>query len=403
MLKQAVILVGGLGTRLGDRTRFVPKPLLDVGSRPFLDYLLDELSRYSTIKEILLLAGHRAESVVEGYHGKRWRGASLTVISEPSSCGTGGALKHAASRLHEQFLLLNGDSYFDFNLLDLAAQAMRSRSICHMALKRDMAGDRYGRVLLENKRVRGFLVAGAQPSGPINTGIYCVDREIIEYIDDMPSSLEQQVFPRLIAEGQLEAKLYDGFFIDIGVPEDLERARRELPNRVKRPAVFFDRDGVLNIDKAYVHRIEDFEWVTGAREAIKLCNDRGYYAFVVTNQSGIARGYYRVDDVHRLHDWMSGDLATVGAHIDDYQYCPYHEEGTVEAYRRVSDRRKPAPGMLLDCMKAWPVRTEGSLLVGDNGRDVEAAVAAGISGHLYQGGDVAAFLRTLLDARSNAG
>ncbi|MCK1594672.1 HAD-IIIA family hydrolase [Bradyrhizobium sp. 164] len=403
MLKQAAILVGGLGTRLGDRTRFVPKPLLDVGARPFLDYILDELSRYPTIEEILLLAGHRAESVVEGYHGKRWRGASLTVVSEPWPCGTGGALKHAASRLHGRFFVLNGDSYFDVNLLDLAAQSARSRSICHIALKRDMAGDRYGRVLLDHKRVKSFLAAGAQPSGPINTGIYCVDREIVEYIDEMPCSLEQQIFPRLIAEERLEANLYDGFFIDIGVPDDFERAQSELPKRLRRPAVFFDRDGVLNIDKAYVHRIEDFEWVNGAREAIKLCNDRGYYAFVVTNQSGIARGYYGVDDVHRLHDWMTGELAAIGAHIDEYQYCPYHEEGTVEAYRRVSDRRKPAPGMILDCMKAWPVRAEGSLLIGDNCRDVEAAVAAGISGHLYQGGDLAAFLRPLLEAGSNTG
>ncbi|WP_247485297.1 MULTISPECIES: HAD-IIIA family hydrolase [unclassified Bradyrhizobium] len=398
MIRQAAILVGGLGTRLGERTRLVPKPLLEVGGRPFLDYLLDELTRYPTIHDIVLLAGHRAEVVLEAYHGKRWRGASVTVVCEPSPSGTGGALKHAAAVLQDRFFLLNGDSWFDFNLLDLAVRAETSSAIVHMALKRDQAGDRYGRVRLEGNTVKSFLTAGAEPSGPINTGVYCVDRKIFGSIDEMPCSLEQQVFPRLVAEGHLVANLYDGFFIDIGIPADFGRVQSELPNRLNRPAVFFDRDGVLNVDKGYVHRVEDFEWVIGAREAIKLCNDLGYYAFVVTNQSGVARGYYGVDDVHRLHDWMNGELAVVGAHIDDYQYCPYHEEGTVEAFRRASDRRKPAPGMILDCMKAWPVRKEGSLLVGDNSRDVEAAHAAGLPGHLYREGDLAMFLRPLISS-----
>ncbi|MCS3495025.1 D-glycero-D-manno-heptose 1,7-bisphosphate phosphatase [Bradyrhizobium japonicum] len=183
-------------------------------------------------------------------------------------------------------------------------------------------------------------------------------------------------------------------------PADPGHVGSQLADRRRRPAVFFDRDGVLNVDKDYVHRIDDFEWMEGAREAVKLCNDLGYYVFVVTNQSGVARGYFSVDDIHRLHDWMNSELGAIGAHIDDFQYCPYHEEGTVEAYRRASDRRKPAPGMILDCMKAWPVRAEGSLLVGDNARDIEAAVAAGIPGHLFRGGDLAAFLRPLLAARS---
>ena len=396
MLKQAVVLVGGLGTRLGDRTRSVPKPLLEVAGKPFLDYILDELSRYPAIESILLLAGHRAEQVVDRYEGRRWRGASVAVVSEPAQLGTGGALKHAASRLAGKFFMLNGDSFFDFNLLDLAAQAANSPAIVHMALKRDQPGDRYGRVLLDGATVKEFLPAGSQPNGPINSGVYCVDREVLSLIDEVPCSLEQRVFPMLVERGQLSAAVYDGFFIDIGIPSDFERVQSELPATVRRRAVFFDRDGVLNIDKAYVHRIEDFEWVAGAREAIKLCNDRGYLVFVVTNQAGVARGYYGVDAVHRLHDWMNEELAAIGAHIEEFQYCPDHEDGVVEQFRRASNRRKPAPGMILDCLEGWPVRKEGSLLVGDKPHDLEAAAAAGIPGHLFEGGDLAAFIRPLL-------
>ena len=89
MVTQAVILVGGLGTRLGEMTRLVPKPLLDVAGRPFLDYILDELSRYPTIQDIVLLAGHQAGQVTDRYHGRRWRGATISVMSEPAQMGTG--------------------------------------------------------------------------------------------------------------------------------------------------------------------------------------------------------------------------------------------------------------------------------------------------------------------------
>ena len=133
MLTQAVILVGGLGTRLGDRTRLVPKPMLEIGGRPFLDTLIDELLRYDIFDEILLLAGHRAE-IVETHYASAARGRTrLVVSSETAPLGTGGALVHARELLHDRFLLLNGDSLFDINLLDLVINARNSR--VHMALR----------------------------------------------------------------------------------------------------------------------------------------------------------------------------------------------------------------------------------------------------------------------------
>jgi D-glycero-D-manno-heptose 1,7-bisphosphate phosphatase len=117
---------------------------------------------------------------------------------------------------------------------------------------------------------------------------------------------------------------------------------------------------------------------------------------VVTNQAGVARGYYGIEEVHHLHAWMNEELARIGAHIDEFQYCPYHEDGVVEQWRRVSDRRKPAPGMILDCLDGWPVRKERSFLVGDKQHDLEAAAAAGIAGHLFGGQNLEAFIRPLL-------
>ena len=398
MLKQALVFVGGLGTRLGERTRNMPKPLLEVAGRPFLEHLLDELTRHGTFRSIVLLAGHLAPVVERRYAGRTWRSAQIRVVSEEVPLGTGGALAHAAGVLESDFLLVNGDSFLDCNLLDLATPPLGADTLVRMAVKRGHAGVRYGRAVISGHRLTRFLPPGTGGEEPINAGIYLMSRRVLGFIAPPPCALEDAL-ARMAAQGLVEARAYDGYFVDIGSPAQFEEAQRELPKVLRRPAVFFDRDGVLNEDLGYVHRIEDLRWVPGARAAIKLANDSGYLVFVVSNQAGVARGYYGIDAVERLHAWMHGQLAEVGAHIDAVEYCPFHEQGEVAEFRRKSDRRKPAPGMLLDCMRKWPVDKSASFLIGDRPTDIAAAAAAGIPGYLFEGGDLAAFTAGRLRTR----
>lgn len=161
----------------------------------------------------------------------------------------------------------------------------------------------------------------------------------------------------------------------------------------QRPAVFFDRDGVLNVDKGYAYQPEQIEWIQGAPEAIRYFNEQGCLVFVVTNQSGVARGYYNEEDVRKLHAWMNRELAKQGARIDAFYHCPHHPEGSLAEFRQECDCRKPKPGMLVTALAEWPVDKTASFLVGDKPSDVEAARAAGLTGYLFTGGNLYEFLQ----------
>lgn len=159
-----------------------------------------------------------------------------------------------------------------------------------------------------------------------------------------------------------------------------------------RPALFLDRDGVINIDDGYVYEIDKFEFVEGAPETIAAFNKMGWYVFVVTNQSGIARNFYTEEQMHALHTYMESELDRLaGAKIDRIYHCPYHEDGENIRYRKKSFDRKPGPGMLLQAMADFNVKRELSFLIGDKDTDIKAAKAAGVAGFLFPGGNLKDF------------
>lgn len=152
-----------------------------------------------------------------------------------------------------------------------------------------------------------------------------------------------------------------------------------MPTHGKR-AAFLDRDGVLNVDHGYVHKPEQLEWIPGAPEAVRLLNDAGYLVIVVTNQSGVARGYYGEADVQAFHNHLQEKLRAYGAHIDAFYYCPHHPEGVVKELAIRCHCRKPEPGMIERAARDWPLDLSRSFLIGDKDADMTAAAAGHIRG-----------------------
>ena len=165
---------------------------------------------------------------------------------------------------------------------------------------------------------------------------------------------------------------------------------------MKDKAVFFDRDGVLNVDVDYLYKISDLRWMEGAREAVAYLTQLGYKIFVVTNQSGIARGYYTIDQMQELHEHMRREIEVCGGKIEKIYYCPHHKEGKVAEFAHDCDCRKPKPGMLNQAFAEYDLDKEKCFLIGDGARDVEAAEAAGIKGYLFKGGSLLEFVKNIV-------
>lgn len=229
IIRQAVILVGGRGTRLGALTQEVPKPMLPVGGRPFLEYQVAWLRTHG-VTRILFCTGYLSRVVEQHFGDGRMFGVRADYSVEAEPAGTGGCLRLARTRLEDCFFVLNGDTLFECDLPCLAGALMAEpQALGCVALREVEDTARYGSVALDQNRIRRFVEKGNSGRGWINGGVYCLRRAAVDLLPPGPCSVERDLFPQLAAGSQLLGRPSIGYFIDIGLPETLGQAQAELP------------------------------------------------------------------------------------------------------------------------------------------------------------------------------
>lgn len=361
-IRQCAILAGGLATRLGAISAETPKPVLDIGGRPFLYWLMRELQRFG-VDEFVILTGHLAGSVEHAVRAAAFalpRPATLRFSVEPAPAGTGGALHYARGMLDPRFLLCNGDSLLDANLAELLrdAAADGAARVGRMLIRRLDDASRYGMVAAENGRVTSFAERPPPGTpGTINAGISVLDRAVLDRVAPQ-CSLERDVLPNLAAEGRLGATTTDGWFIDIGIPADLQRARHELPARLSRPALF------LGGRRQHLARDRD------ALAAIRRATAAGWHVFAVTDRTDLPEHVRAAADTARRN----------GGTIDDA--CD--------------------ADTLNDLIGRWQLDPAHCVMVNATASDLDAAKAIGIERRHLAGGDLDAFIAPLLARASMA-
>lgn len=386
MVRQALILAGGRGAMEDN----LVKAMLPIGGRPFLEYLVSNLRRFG-IDTIILSVGYGADAIARHFGDGRAFGVTMIYRREAYP----GGIRHALDVLDERFLVLNGDILFDCNYLDVA-MLLESGPQAAIALRQADDTSRAGHVVCTGNRVEGFGKMSRIGPGWRSAGVYALTRHAVASLPPGAGSIEQVLFPALAARGELAAKVYPGFFLDIGLPENVLLAECLLAAWQRKPCVFLDRDGVLNTDLGYVYRPEAFQWIDGAIEAVKWCNDCGYLTVVVTNQSGIARGIYDTAAFWGLTAWMQDVLRAHGAHLDAVYHCPHHPTEGNGPFTGPCACRKPAGGLVRQALADWPIDPARSLIVGDKPSDLAAGAACGIPGELFAGGNLLEFLQRFI-------
>lgn len=375
-MSQAVIFCGGFGKRLGIKTKKIPKPLLKTNGVPFIDNIIFQYSRIG-IKKILLLCSYKHELFFDRYHKKKFFNCFITCFNEGKPLGTAGSLKKAKNKLDSNFFLSNGDTIVNFNPLSLKKTISKKTLISVAGLKIANDNKRYGGLDFDKKNNVQFT---NNKSKFINSGYYYVNKKLIDKINIKDFNFEKDVLFKLkknSIKGIPLDKLHN-YFLDIGTPKDLNSSKKFLKKFYLKPAIFLDRDGVINKDKGYVHKYKDITYINNIKNAIRLLNNNNYYVFVVSNQSGIGRGYYTSKTVDKLHDKINKDLISNYAFIDEFVYAAYYKLSKKKFSQKEEKMRKPNTGMIDYLSNKWSINKSKSLLIGDQESDKKLAIKSKI-------------------------
>lgn len=380
-VKEAIILAGGLGTRLREAVPDLPKCMAPVNEKPFLAYVIDTL-RMQGIEQFIFSLGYKSEAI-EAFLQDHYPTLLYTTVIENEPLGTGGAIQLALSKAQtENVLIANGDTLFKIQVSELTQTHLKQKAECTLALKPMKDFDRYGVVETDKTgKIISFKEKQFYKEGLINGGIYLLNK--VSFLNrQLPTkfSFEKDYLEAFTTEGKLYGCQQEGYFIDIGIPQDYKKAQTDLQSAIldlkkvdQTWTLFLDRDGVINdeIVGTYVLNWEEFHFSTGVLEALKLLSKKVGTIVVISNQRGVSKGLMTEDTLRGIHRQLLQEVEAVGGRIDHFLYCTDKENTCFN--------RKPNPGMALQAKQLFSqIDFSKTIMVGNKPSDMRFGRAAGV-------------------------
>ncbi|MFT4092807.1 MAG: HAD-IIIA family hydrolase [Niabella sp.] len=372
--REAIVLAGGLGTRLRSAVPDLPKCMAPVAARPFLYYVVNYL-RMQGIEKLIFSLGYMHEVILEWLE-KEFPTLNYEYVIEAEPLGTGGAIKYALQKANtENVFIANGDTLFKFDAKAQMARHLQNMTECTLALKPMRHFDRYGVVTLNEQHIiTSFKEKQYYDSGLINAGLYLVNKTLFLQRSFPPKfSFEKDYLEKVVSEKVLSGIITNTYFIDIGIPEDYNVAQQhfalpgfDLSAINNEWTLFLDRDGVINHDKpgGYITTPDAFRFTEGAPELFKVLSDTFKRIIVITNQRGVGRGIIKAGDLKAMNEKMLKNVEQAGGAIDSVYFCTDAED--------LSFWRKPNPGMALQALSDFPdIDFSRSLIIGNSMSDMK--------------------------------
>jgi D-glycero-alpha-D-manno-heptose 1-phosphate guanylyltransferase len=385
-IKEAIILAGGLGTRLRNTIPGLPKCMAPVTGRPFLFYVINYF-RSQGIEKFIFATGYMHE-IIEEYLNTQFSTLNFECSAEKEPLGTGGAIQLALSKTKEKDLVIaNGDTLYKVDLHKAFPFHLKNQAACTMMLKPMTDFDRYGVVETNaDNLVYSFKEKRYYQKGEINGGVYLLNKN--KFLNEkFPSKfsfekdyLEKALNPSKDKLQRIYGQVQDEYFIDIGIPDDYNRAQTEfarpsldLKKIDKTWSLFLDRDGVINEDKigSYIFNPDEFIFMKGAPDLFKKLTEKFGHIIVITNQRGVGRGLMKEEDLTAIHEKMLAGINASGGKIDGIYFSP--------AIDNNDPLRKPNPGMAFRAKADFPsIDFSKSIMIGNHQSDMLFGKNAGM-------------------------
>ena len=299
-----VIIAGGKGSRIKSLLKKKPKPMAIFNKKPFLEYIIQSYSKYH-FKNIFVLAGYKSGEIFSKFENKHYNCTSITCLKEKKPMGTAGALNILKKKRINDFILINGDTFLEVNLNKLV-KSCSENSYGSLTLIKNKSYKSNKKLV--SMGIKNNKIIYQKKNNFMNGGVYFFKKKILKFIKNKNTSLEDQLLPGLIKKRKISGLVVKNFFLDIGTPKNFNRAKNLLLKNCTKAAAFLDRDGVINYDTGYVHKIKDFKFRPGVIAGLKFLRNKNYYVFIVTNQAGIGRGIYNENQFYELQNNLKEKL-----------------------------------------------------------------------------------------------